>query len=238
MKLVRASRPVYMEVSGNGLSSLIWVFNVQKCPRRGQSEKRRKEWVRLWMQPKAKRSLWRAWESSRVWMHQRKRCIPTAFLTAQINFPLCKIGIPSNTPLRAVKWTNWRHVSLVFELKKSLVAGSPLEFANGTFRGVNTSSKQACISYSNVAGTAVKQNVKLLLQGSLTLQIRHSYSRAWKHFHTYCQKIGGIFSIPIPMQILVNFVSFLYEQEYSPSTILSIITLKTATSWTTELGYT
>ena len=69
----------------------------------------------------------------------------------------------------------------------------------------------------------MNQSVKLLLQGSLTLQTRQSYRRAWRHFCEYLQTRGINFVLPIPISVLADFVAFLFDQEYAPGTILSIM---------------
>ena len=45
-------------------------------------------------------------------LKRRTRRIPTAFLTAQLNFPLCEIAAAKYPPLRALTGTNGRQASL------------------------------------------------------------------------------------------------------------------------------
>ena len=62
-----------------------------------------------------------------------------------------------------------------------------------------------------------------LLLSSLTQHTQDSYRRAWQHFHSFLQTKGFVFTFPIPLHVLANFIAFLFEQEYAPGTIVSMI---------------
>lgn len=57
----------------------------------------------------------------------------------------------------------------------------------------------------------------------MAAQTRQSYRRAWRHFHDYLRLLSTKLVLPIPELCLANFIGFLFEQEYAPGSILSIM---------------
>ena len=83
--------------------------------------------------------------------------------------------------------------------------------------------RQSGYSNSMPSGTALNPTVSLLLESSISVATKQAYQRAWQHFLQYLKEKSITFQFPIPVPCLADFVGHLFDSEYAPGTIMSML---------------
>ena len=82
---------------------------------------------------------------------------------------------------------------------------------------------QSGYSDSMPSVTPLNHTVSLLLEGSISVATKRAYQRAWQHFLQYLKDKSITFQFPVPVPCLADFVGHLFESEYAPGTIMSML---------------